>query len=116
MRLNAWLARAGARPVGVDITPAYVDAATALTHAAGLSEQVSFFSSDIATFDTAEFDAAYTMHVQMNVADKQAYFADMTLGANVTLTSLVNGDISLDNVDGAFSLACLARRGPPWQP
>ena len=65
----------GAAVVGVDITPAYVDAALELTRAAGLAEQVSFFCGDLAALDQAGFDAAYTMHVQMNVADKKAFFA-----------------------------------------
>ena len=67
----------GCTVVGVDITPAYVEAAQELTHAAGLSEQVRFFCSDIAAFDQAGFDAAYTMHVQMNVADKKTYFSEI---------------------------------------
>ena len=65
----------GCAVVGVDVTPAYVDAAVALTGIAGLSERVRFFCSDITTFDQADFDAAYTMHVQMNVADKNSFFA-----------------------------------------
>ncbi len=67
----------GCAVVGVDITPAYVDAAQALTHTAGLSEQARFVCSDIATFDRTTFDAAYTMHVQMNVADKKTYFTEI---------------------------------------
>jgi sarcosine/dimethylglycine N-methyltransferase len=67
----------GCTVVGVDITPAYIDAATALTHTAGLAGQVSFVCSDIATFEQTGFDAAYTMHVQMNVADKRAYFTEI---------------------------------------
>lgn len=67
----------GSKVVGVDITPAYVEAAQALTHTAGLCEQVRFVCSDIATFDQTAFDAAYTMHVQMNVADKRSYFTEI---------------------------------------
>jgi cyclopropane fatty-acyl-phospholipid synthase-like methyltransferase len=67
----------GCTVVGVDITPAYVDAALNLTYAAGLAERVRFFCSDIANFDRTEFDAAYTMHVQMNVADKLTYFTEI---------------------------------------
>jgi sarcosine/dimethylglycine N-methyltransferase len=68
---------AGCRVVGVDITPAYVNAADELTRSAGLGDQVSFFCTDIATFDHAEFDAAYTMHVQMNVEDKKSFFTEI---------------------------------------
>jgi SAM-dependent methyltransferase len=67
----------GCTVVGVDITRAYVDAALELTHTARLSEHVRLFCSDIAGFDQAGFDAAYTMHVQMNVADKQAFFSEI---------------------------------------
>jgi sarcosine/dimethylglycine N-methyltransferase len=64
----------GCSVVGVDITPAYVDAANTVTRTAGLADRVSFFSGDIASFDHTAVDAAYTMHVQMNVADKLAFF------------------------------------------
>jgi len=68
---------AGCAVVGVDITPSYVDTAEALTRAAGLDNHVSFICSDIANLDRDGFDAAYTMHVQMNVADKKTYFAEI---------------------------------------
>jgi sarcosine/dimethylglycine N-methyltransferase len=64
----------GCAVVGVDITRDYVDAAVTLTSITGLSERVTFVCSDIADFDRADFDAAYTMHVQMNVADKRSFF------------------------------------------
>ncbi|MFJ9863133.1 SAM-dependent methyltransferase [Streptomyces sp. NPDC101165] len=67
--------RTGNHVVGVDITPAYVDAARALTTRAGLSDTVRFHAGDIAGFRTDRaFDAALTMHVQMNVRDKTTWF------------------------------------------
>jgi cyclopropane fatty-acyl-phospholipid synthase-like methyltransferase len=66
----------GCRVVGIDITPAYVDTARALTRA-GFLEQVEFRCVDIADLDEGPFDAAYTMHVQMNVADKVAFFTEI---------------------------------------
>lgn len=51
----------GCEVVGVDITPAYVEAAGALTRAAGLAGQVSFVRSDIAALDRYGFDAAFTL-------------------------------------------------------
>lgn len=70
------VARAGGgKVVGVDVTPAYVDAARALSDAAGLAEQTSFFCGDIGSFEPTGFDAAYTVHVQMNVADKRAFYS-----------------------------------------
>lgn len=67
----------GCSVVGIDITPAYVEAARALTDAAGLTQHVRFVCSDIAALDPIKFDAAYTMHVQMNVADKQTFFGEI---------------------------------------
>lgn len=65
--------QAGCRVVGVDITPAYVDAARALDAATGAG--VEYLCTDIADLTRLDFDAGYTMHVQMNVADKPAFFA-----------------------------------------
>ncbi|MEV0903302.1 SAM-dependent methyltransferase [Streptomyces hokutonensis] len=67
--------RTGNHVVGIDITPAYVDAARDLTARAGLGDLVHFHAGDIAGFgpDPA-FDAALTMHVQMNVRDKTTWF------------------------------------------
>jgi cyclopropane fatty-acyl-phospholipid synthase-like methyltransferase len=67
----------GCTVVGIDITPAYVDAARALTETAGLTDQVQFLCADIATLERIEFDAAYTMHVQMNVAHKKTFFSEI---------------------------------------
>jgi SAM-dependent methyltransferase len=66
----------GATVVGVDITEEYVDAARALTRRVGLEGRVSFQHSGIAEHQpTSPYDAAVTMHVQMNVADKAAWFS-----------------------------------------
>ena len=67
--------RTGNHVVGVDITPAYVDAARDLTDRAGLSDMVRFHAGDIAGLQPdPPFDAALTMHVQMNVRDKTTWF------------------------------------------
>ena len=67
--------RTGARVVGVDITGSYVEVATWLTERCGLSDQVTFHEVDVAEHRPDELaDAALTMHVQMNVADKSAWY------------------------------------------
>ena len=66
-------AATGADVLGVDLTPAYVEAARALTEAAGLPQRVRFECTDVAALEAPAFDAAYTMHVQMNVADKLGF-------------------------------------------
>jgi ubiquinone/menaquinone biosynthesis C-methylase UbiE len=67
----------GCAVVGVDTTQSYVDTAMALTHAARLTGQVSFIRADVTDVERDDFDAAYTMHVQMNVADKKAFFHEI---------------------------------------
>jgi SAM-dependent methyltransferase len=68
--------RTGNRVTGVDITPAYIDVSRDLTARAGLRDLVHFQTGDIATFEPDPlFQAAITMHVQMNVQDKTAWFA-----------------------------------------
>jgi len=65
----------GCRVVGVDITPAYVEAARQLTERCGLVDRVQFVRTDVADLAAARpFDVAVTMHVQMNVADEAAWF------------------------------------------
>jgi SAM-dependent methyltransferase len=65
----------GNRVVGIDITPAYVDAARDLTKMAMLDDLVQFEACDIAAFQTeTQFQAAITVHVQMNVQDKASWF------------------------------------------
>src|SRR5579863_9531861 len=68
--------RTGSHVTGIDITPAYVAAASELTAMTGLRDLVEFRVADIATFEPDQpFQAAITMHVQMNIKDKAAWFA-----------------------------------------
>jgi SAM-dependent methyltransferase len=70
--------RTGNRVIGIDITAAYVDAARDLTERAKLGDLVEFEATDIATFQAeTRFQAAITMHVQMNVQDKTLWFTQI---------------------------------------
>jgi SAM-dependent methyltransferase len=66
--------RYGCRVTGIDLTPEYVQVATALTRMVGLEGQVTFRvgSATDLPFGDASFDAATLLHVGMNIADKQA--------------------------------------------
>ena len=71
-------ATSGCRVTGVDITKAYVDAASQLTERCGLSDRVQFVLSDIADCELEQpFDAGFTMHVQMNVESKREWFREI---------------------------------------
>jgi len=66
----------GASVHGIDITAEYVVAASDLTRRCGLEHLVTFEHSGIENHHPAEsYSAAVTMHVQMNVADKPAWYA-----------------------------------------
>jgi SAM-dependent methyltransferase len=69
---------AGCRVTGVDLTAEFCEVATAFSEWTGLSERTRFQVGDaMATGlpDTA-FDAALTVHVAMNIADKPALYAE----------------------------------------
>ena len=62
----------GCHVTGIDLTPEYVEVANALARRVGLADRVTYVSgSAIAMpFPAASFDAAYMLHVGMNIDDK----------------------------------------------
>jgi SAM-dependent methyltransferase len=69
----------GVTVTGIDLTEEYVQVARSLTRRAGLGEQVTFHqgSATALPFDDHSFDRACMLHVGMNIADKQAVFAEV---------------------------------------
>ncbi len=69
----------GCRVSGVDLTPAFVETATALTARVGLSDRVDFRvgSATDLPFEDASFDCAWSQNVAMNIADRPRYYAEM---------------------------------------
>ena len=70
--------RYGCRVTGIDLTPEYVEVATALTRRVGLDGQVSFRVGSVTAlpFDDGGFDVATLLHVGMNIADKETLCAE----------------------------------------
>ena len=66
------------RVTGLDITPAFVEAARKLTALLGLEDQVTIDHGDGQSLPYADgvFDGAYTQHVTMNVADRARFFSE----------------------------------------
>jgi SAM-dependent methyltransferase len=66
------------RVTGIDITPAFVEAARKLTALLGLEGQVTIDHGDGQTLPYADkvFDGAYTQHVTMNVPDRARFFGE----------------------------------------
>jgi sarcosine/dimethylglycine N-methyltransferase len=63
----------------IDLTAEYVDVARTLADLVGLRERVTFRQSSALAlpFEAGAFDVVWTEHVQMNIADKQAFYAEM---------------------------------------
>jgi SAM-dependent methyltransferase len=72
-------ATCGCRVSGVDLTPAFVSAATGLSKLAGLSDRVDFRQGSALDlpFPDASFDCAWCQNVAMNIADRPGFYAEM---------------------------------------
>jgi ubiquinone/menaquinone biosynthesis C-methylase UbiE len=68
----------GCRVTGIDLTQAFCDAATTLSGWVGLSDRVTFRQGDATSlpFADAQFDAALTIHVAMNIVAKDKMYAE----------------------------------------
>lgn len=64
---------------GIDLTPEYVETATALTRLVGLDAKAGFEQADVLDlpFPAESFDGAFMLHVGMNIADKQRAFSEV---------------------------------------
>lgn len=68
----------GCQVTGIDLTNAYVEAATALTEREGLEDRVTFLHGNVLDlpFDASRFDVVWLQHVSMNVEDKDTLFRE----------------------------------------
>lgn len=69
----------GVNVIGIDLNPAYVAVAAALTRRAGLADRVAFETGDATSlpYPDGSFDAALTQHVVMNIADRAGLYANI---------------------------------------
>jgi SAM-dependent methyltransferase len=68
----------GCTVTGVDLTPEFCEVATALSEWTGLSDRTRFLVADATAtgLPDASVDAALTVHVAMNIPDKEALYAE----------------------------------------
>lgn len=69
----------GCRVMGVDLTPSFVDTATALARRVGLADLVQYRQASALNlpFDDGTFDGAWMLHVGMNIEDKARLFREV---------------------------------------
>lgn len=70
----------GCSVTGIDLSESYCTTAATLTQWCGLDQQVRFQRgnvSDLSVFQAGTFDAAWTIHVGMNVPDKTTFYQEV---------------------------------------
>ena len=72
------VAEFGCHVTGVDLSQEFVDAALLLSERVGLADRVDFRHGDALNlpFEKNRFDAAFMIHVNMNIANKKGLFAE----------------------------------------
>ena len=65
---------------GIDITEDYIRTADKLSVLTGLQHKTRFVNGSVLNmpFDNNSFDVVITQHVQMNIADKKTFYAEVT--------------------------------------
>ncbi|MBM4440096.1 MAG: methyltransferase domain-containing protein [Candidatus Rokubacteria bacterium] len=87
----------GCRVTVLDLTEAYVRVGAELTRRTGLADRVTFERGDALTlpFEAASFDAVWTQHSSMNIADKPRLYAELARvlrpGGRLALHELMAG-------------------------
>jgi SAM-dependent methyltransferase len=69
----------GCRVHGIDLSPAFVAAATYLAERAGLAGKVTYDCGDAQAmlYESERFDLAWTQHVAMNIADRARLYGEV---------------------------------------
>jgi SAM-dependent methyltransferase len=72
-------AKFGCRVQGVDLSPAFVEAATYLAQRAGLADKVTYDCANALALPYADrgFDIAWTQHVAMNIEDRAGLYGEV---------------------------------------
>lgn len=90
-------ARFGTRVTGIDLTPEFVEVGRDLTRRAGLGDLVDLREASALAlpFEAKSFDAAITLHVAMNIADRARLYGEVArvlkAGAEFAVYDLMKG-------------------------
>ena len=71
--------RYGVDVTGIDLTPSFIDTARTLSEITAMDDKTDFVCGSVTDmpFEDAQFDAAYSIHVGMNVADKTSFYNEV---------------------------------------
>lgn len=89
--------RFGCRVTGIDLTPEFCDVARRLNELVGLRDRIAIEQGNAQEmpFTDGAFDAAYSMNVSMNIADKAAFYAELNRvlkpGGRLVLAEIAQG-------------------------
>jgi ubiquinone/menaquinone biosynthesis C-methylase UbiE len=87
----------GSRVTGIDLTPQYIEVAHDLTERTGLTGRVTYTTASALKmpFPDESFDAAVTLHVAMNIRDRDRLYREIARvlkpGANLGLYDVMKG-------------------------
>ncbi len=70
----------GCYVTGVDLTDEYIDVANKLTEFVNLTDRISFRQASALElpYPSENFDVVWTEHVQMNIADKEKFYSELS--------------------------------------
>ena len=71
--------RYGVNVSGIDLTPSFIDTARQLSEITTMEDKTDFVCGSVTDmpFEEAQFDAAYSIHVGMNVSDKTSFYNEV---------------------------------------
>jgi ubiquinone/menaquinone biosynthesis C-methylase UbiE len=88
----------GCRVTGIDLTPEYIAVAQMLAERTGLADRIAYKAASALDmpFADATFDAAITLHVAMNIKDRQGLYREIArvlkVGAPLCIYDVMKGD------------------------
>ncbi len=94
----------GCKVTGIDLTPEYISIAKTLTDITGLSGKIAYeVASALAMpFESKSFDAAITIHVAMNIPEREALYSEIARVMKPGATLCIYDVMKISDEDFSF--------------